>query len=266
MPSNSSVLSIVEMPLLQAVLLSNDEVNLAFLNSFFKLHFPELCIKLSSTDIFGVLNILNSEKLDLIIIDCNYLEEMRGQSIVNLLNELNLEVLVFTNSNLAQITLNVESRIQYLQKPLKIKVLKDQLYRIYRRLSVLSKKFEPNSTTMFENDGTKNKPKFLAVAHEKSIQLLKKVEIQYLKSEGKYTNIHLNSNVKVLSSRNIGEYERQLEDSNFIRIHNSYIVNLNYVEKILKEAGLLCFMKSGDVLPVSRRKKDEIYSRLNLRI
>lgn len=108
--------------------------------------------------------------------------------------------------------------------------------------------------------------KFIAVPHLNSIQLLQKQDIVHLNSNGKYTLFHLKNKQVIVSSKNLGEYEKELfSDLNFIRVHHSHIINLDYLSIIDKEQGWCCVMSDGELIKISRTRKDDIYARLNLR-
>ena len=52
------------------------------------------------------------------------------------------------------------------------------------------------------------------------------------------------------------EYENLLPEETFFRTHQSYIVNIKMVKKVLKEDGGYALLKNGKKIPISRRKKD----------
>ena len=61
-----------------------------------------------------------------------------------------------------------------------------------------------------------------------------------------------------ISSKNIGDYdERVLDPTNFFRIHNSYIINMKYVNRIVKIDGNSCEMKNGLIISISKRRQDD---------
>ncbi|MNT51256.1 LytTr DNA-binding domain protein [compost metagenome] len=64
------------------------------------------------------------------------------------------------------------------------------------------------------------------------------------------------------------EYEEILPDSQFIRIHKSSIVNLNYVKEYNSKNGLEVILKNGEKIAVSRRRaadfSDKIKSYTNI--
>ncbi|WGK64218.1 LytR/AlgR family response regulator transcription factor [Croceiramulus getboli] len=106
---------------------------------------------------------------------------------------------------------------------------------------------------------------FIAVPTTERIEFLKTSEIMYCAADGKYTTFYMDNGEEFVSSRNIGEYDALLDDRNFYRIHNSYLVNLNYVDNINKAAGNYCELKSGKSLPVAKRRQESLQRFLKLK-
>jgi two-component system LytT family response regulator len=91
--------------------------------------------------------------------------------------------------------------------------------------------------------------------------------ITFLEGEGNYTYIHTNSGKRYLVSKTLKSLAELLE-SNFIRVHKSYLVNANFVVERMEDDRMLR-MSCGREVIVSRRKIKEITSILdhtNLRI
>lgn len=79
-----------------------------------------------------------------------------------------------------------------------------------------------------------------------------------------YTTFFIKDMEKIVSSRNIKEYEPLLTDDTFFRIHNSHIVNLNYVKKYHRGRGGFLEMEDGAMIEVATRRKDEFMARFGL--
>jgi two-component system LytT family response regulator len=100
-----------------------------------------------------------------------------------------------------------------------------------------------------------NNSKFITIGYSNKIEIVKKTDIIYCKSEGKYTVFYLANGKNVISSTNIGKYEPQLSSDGFARVHHSYCVNLNYVNQIQKGDHVFCELNDGSRVPVSKRKE-----------
>ncbi len=63
-------------------------------------------------------------------------------------------------------------------------------------------------------------------------------------------------------SRTLKEIEEMLEDHSFVRVHRSYLVNINEIEKYVKGEGGYLVMSNGSSIDVSRSKKEVLLKRL----
>ncbi len=104
----------------------------------------------------------------------------------------------------------------------------------------------------------KNKDKKLALSDSDGIHFVKVKDIVFCKSEGSYTTFFLNNNLNILISKGIKEYDDLLCPFGFFRAHQSYLVNLSYINKFLKEDGGTLLMTNGSKICVSRRKKEKL--------
>ncbi len=94
------------------------------------------------------------------------------------------------------------------------------------------------------------------------ITILPVDQILRLESDGNYTTFFLLGGEKVVASKVMKDFESAIPADLFCRIHQSHIVQLRYVRKFLKDDGCFAVMVNGDIVPVSRRKKDLFLSRL----
>lgn len=77
--------------------------------------------------------------------------------------------------------------------------------------------------------------------------------IVYIETEGRNTIIHT-KNGSYKSNSGINKLEKELENKSFIRCHNSFLINLDYINKICQSS-----VKLGDYeITVSRHKMKEL--------
>lgn len=76
----------------------------------------------------------------------------------------------------------------------------------------------------------KRKKSSLLVWEKNKMHSVKIDNILKIKADGAYSNIFVQGLGKLYSTKNIGVYERLLSSNDFIRIHNSCLVNIHHVD------------------------------------
>jgi hypothetical protein len=102
----------------------------------------------------------------------------------------------------------------------------------------------------------------IALPTSEGVTFIKILDIMYCKASGNYTEIYLKGGKKYLVSRQLKEYELQLSEHNFFRIHHSSLVHLDYLQHYIKGDGGYVVMSDNASLDVSRRRKDSFLERL----
>ena len=81
-------------------------------------------------------------------------------------------------------------------------------------------------------------------------------------SDGNYTHFLLKDNKRLTASRTLKDVEELLSEYPFVRVHNSYLVNLNEINKYVKGEGGYLVMSNGNTIDVSRTRKDMLLQKL----
>ncbi|GAB4025491.1 LytR/AlgR family response regulator transcription factor [Spirosoma koreense] len=82
-------------------------------------------------------------------------------------------------------------------------------------------------------------------------------DLMFLQSEGNYSWLHWKDGQRLFVARTLKYYVPQLPSEMFVRAHRNCILNVHYIERMEQTApdqGGLVYMRSGNVLPVSRRR------------
>ncbi|MEQ1555051.1 MAG: LytTR family DNA-binding domain-containing protein [Ferruginibacter sp.] len=103
----------------------------------------------------------------------------------------------------------------------------------------------------------------IAVHTIEGLEFLNKEDIVRLEAKGSYTYFHLSNKSIIVASRNIKEYEEILSEEIFLRVHNSHVVNLNYIKKYHKGRGGYVILEDGKNIEVATRRKDDFLSRFD---
>jgi two-component system, LytTR family, response regulator len=87
-------------------------------------------------------------------------------------------------------------------------------------------------------------------------------DILRCESDNTYTTFFTADKRKILVSRTLKDVEQMLEEYRFFRVHNSHLINLDYVAEYFKGEGGQVKLTDGAVVDVSRRRKEEFLSLL----
>lgn len=78
--------------------------------------------------------------------------------------------------------------------------------------------------------------------------------LKYIETYGRNTMIHT-ENGSVISYKKMQEHEKDLAAYPFLRCHNSFIVNLEYINKVI---GYEITLATGEIIQISKQKKKEL--------
>jgi two-component system LytT family response regulator len=81
-------------------------------------------------------------------------------------------------------------------------------------------------------------------------------------SDNTYTTFFTTDKKKILVSRTLKDVEQMLEEYRFFRVHNSHLINLDFVSEYFKGEGGQVKMADNSVVDVSRRRKEEFLNLL----
>ena len=96
----------------------------------------------------------------------------------------------------------------------------------------------------------------------KGFQVVDIRDIIYCEASSNYTNFYFTNRSLICASKPIHEYETLLEDAGFVRIHKSYVVNLEHITEYLRGEGGSVLLTGGQEIEVSRRKKEVLMQRM----
>jgi two-component system, LytTR family, response regulator len=103
----------------------------------------------------------------------------------------------------------------------------------------------------------------LAVPSLEGIDFFDIQDIVYCKADSSYTTIILKDSEQVVVCKHLKDFENILIDAGFCRVHHSYLVNLNHVQKYIKGDGGYIVLTGNHHVAISRRKKEEFLGLYN---
>ncbi|PCI97350.1 MAG: DNA-binding response regulator [Flavobacteriales bacterium] len=246
--------------MIKAVIVDDTKANRDTLEVLIKKYCPELKIVGTASNIQDAEVMIETQQPKLVFLDI----EMPGGTGFDLLERLdiiNFEVIFVTAYDKYAIRAFQFSAIDYLLKPINIKDLIHAVHKITSKERLYSG--EELKEVVRNMKGGTSENKKLAIA---SVQGLDFVPIKNLircEADGKYTLCVLEDGKRILSSKNLKEFETILSEENFYRVHHSHLINMTHIKRYAKQDGGHLVMINDDKIGISQRKKEDFLKRLN---
>lgn len=154
------------------------------------------------------------------------------------------------------------SALDYLLKPVDIDELKESVQRATQRKgkSDIGERLQDFIKQFVEN--TSNQPGKIAINSGDVLKLIEPDEIVRCESDSNYTHIFLKTGTKHTVARTLKDIEETLAGLSFCRIHQSHLVNINHVVKIVKSDGGYVITSDGAHITISRNKKEAFLEKI----
>lgn len=246
---------------IRAILIDDEPRGLTSLQKLLELNCPEVNVLQCCSGADEAKNAIVALHPDLVFLDI----AMPGKNGFELLQELpaiDFEIIFVTaHDNFTSQALHL-SAVDYLLKPVDDDLLVEAVKRAARKIEDKSGKQQID--TFLHNmvqSGTAQKMK-LCIPSMKGFQVVDIRDIIYCEASSNYTNFYFTNRSLICASKPIHEYETLLEDAGFVRIHKSYVVNLEHITEYLRGEGGSVLLTGGQEIEVSRRKKEVLMQRM----
>lgn len=174
--------------------------------------------------------------------------------------EITFQIIFTTAYNEYAVKAFEMSAVDYLLKPLQEEKLNAAVKKAYLKQASATVELLP---MLKQNLQPNNSRKIIVVPVATGFEILNLNDICYFKAEGSYTNIFFANNSNLLVSKNLKHFEFILSGINhFVRVHRSYIANINYAKRILRKDGAILLLENRSELPVAEDKMDKIVDSL----
>ncbi|MCB9314889.1 MAG: response regulator transcription factor [Lewinellaceae bacterium] len=107
-------------------------------------------------------------------------------------------------------------------------------------------------------------PNGLLLPTTKGAVFIRQEEICYIRSDEKYATLVLKGSETVFIGLSLKEVEQKLTAGAFIRPHQSYIVRIDCIRRVLTSGGLSLVLKDHTSIPVSRRNREAVLKKLGM--
>lgn len=249
---------------INAIIITEGKDTLKILKKFEEENFLIIKIIGEAKSIIDGISIIQLKKPDVIFLDIMTKENLFFELLEQL--EFNIPKLIFISDNKhSAIEAFKQNAVDFILKPIDFNSI---ILSVYKSIKIIEmeRSYQNQKVNEINILNTFNQTnEYLAISSLDKVELIHMSEIIYCKADGKYTYFMLLDGKKIVSSRNLGEYIKILDNNYFFRIHHSYIINLRHIVKISKKDGYFCEFPNGVHLPVAKRRQDDFNKFIKLK-
>ena len=245
--------------MLTAIIVDDEAYCSETLSMLLKKYCPEVLVVAVCNSGEEALRQIQAKQPQLVFLDIE-MPHMNGFEVLEELPEVDFELIFTTSYDQYAIKAIRFSALDYLLKPID----REELVRATdKAMQRQQKPFPEQLQILLQNLQQPAAPVFkIAFPTMEGLLMISADTIISCEADSNYTIILQKDKQKTIASRTLKEVEEMLEDHAFVRVHNSYIVNLNEVNKYIKGEGGYLMMSDGSKIDVSRSRKEMLLKKL----
>jgi len=212
--------------------------------------YPFIHVVQECGDGFEGVKAISQHQPDLIFLDVQ-MPKINGFEMLELLNPS--PAVIFTTAFDEYAIKAFEAHaIDYLLKPFS----KERFDKAILKLKVENEKLKNSCTPLLNEDQLTLSPEQnnrVVVKTGNNIRIIPMQEILYLQADDDYVKIHTKDG-SFLKKKTISYYENVMDASQFVRVHRSYILQVQQVTRIepYEKDSHIAILKSGEKIPISK--------------
>jgi len=246
--------------MLRTVIIDDDHLSRTILKKTFEKCFENVILEGEADSVASGLELINRVNPNLVFLDIK-LPDGTGFDLIEKLENTDFKLIFTTAYSEYAIKAFKYSAFDYIVKPIVPDDIKASLNRINQLSSASTL---PRVRAMRDNlfGSSEEANATIALPELNGFSIVKIDDIERCEGERNYSRIFFKDGTETLVSRTLMEFENLLAHHGFSRIHRSHLINLKNVVRYLKSGGGMVEMKSGEMLKVSSKYKDELLNRL----
>jgi len=249
--------------MIKCIIIDDETHCLETLSLLLKEYCPDVEIAEQCKSAINGLSAIEKHKPDLIFLDIE-MPKMNGFELLERFSEIPFNVIFTTGYDQYAIRAIKFSALDYLLKPIDYKELVDAVRKVRSRTHTpTTEQFH----LLFDRIQSKEQVfSKIAVPTSDGFELVPTDLIISCKADDNYTHFNIKDRKSILACRSLKDVEEQLTRpfAPFVRVHHSYLVNLNEVSKYVRGEGGYLVMSDGSNVNVSRSRKEALLKLMNV--
>lgn len=242
--------------MIKSVIIDNEKKSRKTLSNFLQKYCKTVEVLGEADGVATGIELIKDKQPELVFLDIE-MTDGTGFKLLESFDDIQFSVIFITAYSAYAIKAFQISAIAYLLKPINPQELIEAIDKYQKEIGL--KGIHNKLEVLLGNQSSIKK---IAFPTSEGIELVKLNQIVHCEADDNYTSIFLANDKRIVVSKTIKEYDTMLSDFGFFRIHQSHLVNLDYITKFNKNDGGYVVLENGKKLPVSRRNKQEFLEKL----
>ena len=237
-----------------AILVDDMPKALDVLESDIKANFKDVEILGRADGVVSAAKLIKQQEPDILFLDI-MLGDGTGFDLLEIFPDLKSEVIFVTASDEFAMKAFRFAAIDYLLKPIDEDELREAVKRAIIKIGVDRDRLEILSEVIRH---PQKLPKKISLHTLEKIAVVEIDDILRCEADGNNTMFHLENGERIFVTKTLKYFENLLEGHSFHRVHQSHLVNVDYIKEYVKKEGGYIKMKNAEIIPVAVRKKAEV--------
>lgn len=240
--------------MIKTLIIEDEPGNIRILRNLLATYCPQVNIIGEAGTVDTAYALIKKINPELIFLDI----EMPGGNAFTLLDRLkplHFEIIFITAYDNYTLKAIKYSALDYILKPVNIEELILAVNKVAEKIN--AQQTQQRIENLLGNiNASKKGPQSLAVPANFGYEFIIVSNIIRCEASGKYTYFYMSDGRKIISVKNLKEYEALLAPEVFFRIHHAHLININFVKRFHKSKGIV-EMEDAMKIPLATRRKKE---------
>ncbi|MEQ9465954.1 MAG: LytTR family DNA-binding domain-containing protein [Ekhidna sp.] len=205
------------------------------------------------------IKVIETSSPDVIFLDIE-LQPGTGFDVLKGVSRVNFETIFTTAFEQYAIQAIKLSSLDYLLKPISIDDLQAAVQKCKSRRN--ENQYKQQMDVLLNQLSQKDGDRKICLSTSDGMEFVRESDILFCKANGSYTDFKFRDGRCLVVSKHLKEYEDLLAPNQFMRVHNSYLINLKEVKKFVKSEGGYILMNDDSMVSISPKKRDEFMERM----
>lgn len=223
---------------IRSIIIDDEPIAIEYLREYVNT-IPELTLIGTFESATEALSCIQNNSVDLIFIDIE-MPQITGLEFVKQLD--NPPAVIFTTAYPQYAVEGFDlNAVDYLLKPIGFERFKQSIQKVLKEISIQEGMQATQEKFIFLKNGYKSE----------------KIDIQnitHITGNKEYVTFHTNEGRKYLKNERLKNLEKEYQPYGFLRIHKSYLINIQYLKKIFNNTVEI----QGEELPIGRAYREQV--------